>query len=215
MKKIMISGILILATTGMFIMKDQGIPLEMNKNTKSNIMLVNKNNSLPDGYVPKDLVKPNIKFIDSSTEEEKQLNATVANAIEDLFSKAKEEGIIFLGTSAYRSYETQKEVYQSRVKSQGIIKANQYVAKPGTSEHQTGLCIDLTNKDRWFVEATKEATWLKENAHEFGFIIRYPKSKEAITQKEYEPWHIRYVGKDIASDIYNNNLTLEEYSQEK
>lgn len=185
-----------------------------NSNIIANLVVVNNYNKLDKNYVPKNLVKVNIPFIDSISEEEKQLEENVALQLEKLVKMASSEGINYLGTSGYRSYKSQKEIYYNRVKSQGLKKANEYVAKPGTSEHQTGLCIDLTNEDRWFVEVTKEAKWLKENAHKFGFILRYPKGKEDITGKKFEPWHIRYVGEDIAKYIYENNLTLEEYVDE-
>ena len=184
-----------------------------NSNIIANLVVVNNYNKLDKNYVPKNLVKVNIPFIDSISEEE-QLEENVALQVEKLVKMASSEGINYLGTSGYRSYKSQKEIYYNRVKSQGLKKANEYVAKPGTSEHQTGLCIDLTNEDRWFVEVTKEAKWLKENAHKFGFILRYPKGKEDITGKKFEPWHIRYVGEDIAKYIYENNLTLEEYVDE-
>ena len=185
-----------------------------NSNIIANLVVVNNYNKLDKNYVPKNLVKVNIPFIDSISEEEKQLEENVALQLEKLVKMASSEGINYLGKSGYRSYKSQKEIYYNRVKSQGLKKANEYVAKPGTSEHQTGLCIDLTNEDRWFVEVTKEAKWLKENAHKFGFILRYPKGKEDITGKKFEPWHIRYVGEDIAKYIYENNLTLEEYVDE-
>ncbi|EKN36818.1 D-alanyl-D-alanine carboxypeptidase, partial [Clostridium botulinum CFSAN001627] len=124
---------------------------------------------------------------------------------------AKEEGIILLGNSGYRSYRSQKNIYKNRARSQGKELADAYVAKPGFSEHQTGLCIDITNKDRYFVQGTKEADWLAKNCYRFGFIIRYPKEKKSITNIEYEPWHIRYVGKEAAKYIYDNKITLEEY----
>ncbi|MDU2196971.1 MAG: M15 family metallopeptidase [Peptostreptococcaceae bacterium] len=185
-----------------------------NSNIIANLVVVNNYNKLDKNYVPKNLVKVNIPFIDSISEEEKQLEENVALQLEKLVKMASSEGINYLGTSGYRSYKSQKEIYYNRVKSQGLKKANEYVAKPGTSEHQTVLCIDLTNEDRWFVEVTKEAKWLKENAYKFGFILRYPKGKEDITGKKFEPWHIRYVGEDIAKYIYENNLTLEEYVDE-
>lgn len=184
-------------------------------NIITNTLLVNNDNKLDKNYKPIKSDVPNIPFIDSATEEEKQMEEVASKAVEKLFKQAKEEGINFLATSAYRSYASQKEIYNKKVVSDGIKKANEYVAKPGSSEHQTGLCIDVTNEDRWFVGNTKEAIWLAENAHEFGFILRYPKGKENITGKSHEPWHIRYVGKDVAKEIYKNDLTLEEYTDNK
>ncbi|MCC0629685.1 MULTISPECIES: M15 family metallopeptidase [unclassified Clostridioides] len=184
-------------------------------NSISNILLVNKTNGISKNYTPENITKVNIPFVEEATEEEKQMAGEPAKAVEDLVKQANEEGVQFLGSSAYRSYDTQLDTYTRRVKSQGQKKADEYVAKPGYSEHQTGLCIDLTNPERWFVGSTKEAIWLAENAHKFGFIIRYPKDKEDITGTAYEPWHIRYVGKDDAEEIYSKGLTLEEYLQNK
>ncbi|MGL6108097.1 M15 family metallopeptidase [Romboutsia sp.] len=185
------------------------------ENNSKQIILVNDENKLGLDYKPVDLKIPQIPFIDDATNEEQQIEVVVVNAIEELFKVAKSEGINLLGTSAYRSYETQMDIYKKRIKSHGRKSADEYVAKPGSSEHQSGLAIDVTNEDRWFVESTKEATWLKQNAHRFGFILRYPKGKEYITGKSYEPWHIRYVGKEIAKVIFEKGITLEEYIQNK
>ncbi len=207
----------------MFIIKGDAINLSMSSETstktfkekKPDILLVNNDNKIG-SYKPKELRTLDVKFIDDTIKEEKQLEKVAADALEKLFKTAKEEeSINFLATSGYRSYKTQKETYIKRVIAQGKKKAEEYVAIPGTSEHQTGLAIDVTNEDRWFVESTKEAQWLAENAHRFGFIIRYPKGKETITGKKYEPWHIRYVGKDIAKDIFEKGVTLEEYVENK
>ena len=131
--------------------------------------------------------------------------------MERLIEDAKEEGIFLLGNSGYRSYSSQENVYESRIELEGKEIADAYVAKPGFSEHQTGLCIDLTNRDRYFVKGTEEAEWLAENCYKYGFIIRYPEGKEEVTGIAYEPWHIRYVGEDSATYIHNNGITLEEY----
>ncbi|HGM3506399.1 TPA: M15 family metallopeptidase [Clostridioides difficile] len=198
---------------------EQGVEANsQNKNHSNsipNILLVNKTNGISKNYTPENITKVNIPFVEEATEEEKQMAGEPAKAVEDLVKQANAEGIQFLGSSAYRSYDTQLDTYTRRVKSQGQEKADAYVAKPGYSEHQTGLCIDLTNPERWFVGSTKEAIWLAENAHKFGFIIRYPEGKEDITGTAYEPWHIRYVGKDVAEEIYSKGLTLEEYLQNK
>ncbi|ENK0838522.1 M15 family metallopeptidase [Clostridium botulinum] len=174
-------------------------------------LLVNRENGLNKDYIPEGLSIPNISFSDNLEDEEKHVAGIIVKPLEELINTAKEEGIILLGNSGYRSYRSQKNTYKNRVKSQGKKLADAYVAKPGFSEHQTGLCIDITNKDRYFVEGTKEADWLGENCYRFGFIIRYPKGKKSITNIEYEPWHIRYVGKEAAKYIYDNKITLEEY----
>lgn len=177
----------------------------------SEILLVNDNSLLHESYMPDNLTVPKIKFVENAEAEEKQLDEEVAKQIEKLFASAKKEDIIYIGTSGYRSYESQKKIYNREVRKNGKRAAKDYVAQPGSSEHQTGLCIDVTNEIKWFDESTIEAQWLANNAHEFGFIIRYPKGKENITGKKYEPWHIRYVGLDVAKEIYYSKLTLEEY----
>lgn len=117
---------------------------------------------------------------------------------------ALEQGIYLSNNSDFRSYTTQLYLYQSYIEEYSISYANTYAARPGHSEHSTGLAFDVGNTDySW--------NWLNENCHKFGFIIRYQKSKEKITGYNYEPWHIRYVGKENAEKIYNSGLSLEEY----
>lgn len=182
---------------------------------KTNILLVNKENPIPSNYKPKNMIKPNMPFLESVTEEDKIMDSIAAKSMEELFNTAKEEGINLIGTSAYRSYESQKRIYKQNINIRGKEEAKKYVALPGESEHQTGLAIDVTNEERWFHESTKEATWLANNAHKFGFILRYPKGKEHITGYNFEPWHVRYVGKEIAKEIYSEGITLEEYIEKQ
>ncbi|CEH36256.1 M15 family metallopeptidase [Romboutsia lituseburensis] len=176
-----------------------------------NLILVNKENPLDSDYKPSNLVKPNIPFADSANEEERYMKSESSMAIEELFRSAEQEGIKLLGMSAYRSYDSQKNIYYNRIRSVGKKEADRYVAKPGKSEHQTGFAIDITNEDRWFVKSTEEAQWLAKNAHNYGFILRYPENKEDITGVAYEPWHIRYVGKETAKKIYEEQITFEEF----
>lgn len=190
--------------------KDKLVNLN-NTNTRKELALVNIEHGLSKDYKPEGLIMPNIPFATGVNQEEKYVAGIIAKPLEELVHAAKQEGIILLGNSGYRSYKSQKDVYTSRVKSDGKKLADAYVAKPGFSEHQTGLCIDLTNKSSNFVKGTKEADWLAENCYRFGFIIRYPYGKQNITGIEYEPWHIRYVGKEAAKYIYDNRITLEEY----
>ena len=181
----------------------------------SNLILVNKKNPLTSNYKPDSLVKLNIPFLDSASDEERYMKSESSKAIEELFNSAQKEGIKLLGMSAYRSYDLQKDIYYSKIIAVGKKEADRYVAKPGKSEHQTGLAIDVTNEDRWFVKSAKEAKWLAENAHNYGFILRYTENKENITGVAYEPWHIRYVGKEIAEKIYEEQITFEEFIQNK
>lgn len=178
---------------------------------ESNLILVNKENPLDSDYKPSNLVKPNIPFADNANEEERYMKSESSMAIEELFRSAEQEGIKLLGMSAYRSYDSQKNIYYNRIRSVGKKEADRYVAKPGKSEHQTGFAIDITNEDRWFVKSTEEAQWLAKNAHNYGFILRYPENKEDITGVAYEPWHIRYVGKETAKKIYEEQITFEEF----
>ena len=142
-------------------------------------------------------------------------NATAKNKLNELIGSAKNEGVKFKIISGYRSYNYQKEVYQGWVNSLGQKEADKVSARPGHSEHQTGLAYDLGNGGSCDLEScfgdTKEGKWLKLNAHKYGFIIRYPKDKVNITGYSYEPWHLRYVGIEHAKSIYEQKISLEEY----
>ena len=115
--------------------------------------------------------------------------------------------------SAYRSYTNQETLYNRYVQKDGSIKADTYSARPGHSEHQTGLAVDVHNTVLPYTsfDKTNEFTWMKENAHKYGFILRYPKDKTNITGYDYEPWHNRYIGVEHATYIYENNITFDEY----
>ena len=174
------------------------------------VILVNGDYGVGD-YKPEKLVVPNIEFNDDSCNEEKKVSYEIKERLENMINDAKSDNVVLIGNSAYRSYKSQKEVYNNRVNENKKKKAEDYVAKPGFSEHQTGLCIDVTNRDKYFVKGTEEADWIANNCYKYGFIIRYPEGKENITGISYEPWHIRYVGKEIAKQIHNKGITLEEY----
>ncbi|EOD01234.1 D-alanyl-D-alanine carboxypeptidase family protein [Caldisalinibacter kiritimatiensis] len=185
-------------------------------NPVSRLALVNKNNRLTENYAPDNLVVPNIPFPYKEYYPKKLMREDAAYALEQLFNKAEEDGIDLYATSGYRSYSYQEYIFTSKVMERGINIANQTSAKPGESEHQTGLAMDVTSPSVNFrltqsFGETKEGKWLKANAHKYGFIIRYPVNKEHITGYNYEPWHIRYVGKDVAKYIAENDITLEEY----
>ncbi|HEY5587168.1 MAG TPA: D-alanyl-D-alanine carboxypeptidase family protein [Ruminiclostridium sp.] len=184
------------------------------QNPYSILALVNKHNSLPSTYVPQNLVVPNIPFLYLEFLPQKLMRFEAAQALEQLFAKAKKDNISLLGVSGYRSYNAQVNIFGNKIKASS--NANQSSARPGESEHQTGLSIDLTSPSINYVLTqsfgeTKEGKWLKENAPNYGFIIRFPQGKELITGYQYEPWHIRYVGIPVAKKISQNNLTLEEY----
>ncbi|AJH00672.1 D-alanyl-D-alanine carboxypeptidase [Clostridium beijerinckii] len=200
--------------TGNYSSNDKDKLVEVNTaNGSEKILLVNEKHGLSGNYTPEGLSIPNIPFSNGSDDEEKHVAGTVVKPLEELVNAAKKDGIILLGNSGYRSYKSQEDIYENRVISQGKKLADAYVAKPGFSEHQTGLCIDITNKNGYFGKGTKEADWLAKNCYRFGFIIRYPYGKKSVTGIEYEPWHIRYVGKEAAKYIHDNGITLEEYLQ--
>ena len=130
-----------------------------------------------------------------------------------MFAAAKSErGFNMWAQSGFRSYSTQKSVYNNWVKKDGKAKADTYSARAGYSEHQSGLAADLNHVGSSF-DNTKEAKWLEENCYKYGFILRYPKGKQDVTGYIYESWHFRYVGIPLATKLYNNGdwLTLEEY----
>jgi D-alanyl-D-alanine carboxypeptidase len=179
-------------------------------------VLVNKQYSLPEDYKPADLIYPNVDFIFEDKIEKRMMREEAGKALELMFQAAEKDNMHFAGVSAYRSHQRQIEVFNNYVAKDGEEKAKTYSAMPGTSEHETGLAIDVTTHDGACAAQdcfgdTKEAAWLAEHAHEYGFIIRYPEGKENITGYKYEPWHIRYVGVDAATEIFEAKITLEEY----
>ncbi|GAB6138409.1 D-alanyl-D-alanine carboxypeptidase family protein [Halanaerobaculum tunisiense] len=180
------------------------------------LVLVNKNYSLPADYVPQNLVVPGVSFPFEEFQQKKLMREEAATALERLFTRANQENIDLYAISGYRSYDRQEAIFGAKAMERGLEVANRFSAKPGESEHQTGLAMDVSSPQVNFrltqeFGATKEGSWLRENAPQFGFIIRYSKGKKEITGYQYEPWHIRYVGEDIASEIAKQNITLEEY----
>lgn len=190
--------------------------VELDRDPESITVLVNKELSLPTNYVPKDLVVPNVKFSITYYDEKKLMRKEAAEALEDLFLAAEKDGYTLYGISAYRSYKRQYDIFTNNIKKKGFNHTLKYSAKPGYSEHQTGLAIDVSVKSiRNLLDSsfsnTPEGKWLDKNAHLYGYIIRYPEDKSSITGYSYEPWHIRYVGVSLATYLYENNLVLEEY----
>lgn len=178
--------------------------------------LVNKQNKLPENYKPSELVYPDVAFLFSEKIDKRKMRKEAADALEELFAAAKKDDIYLAGVSAYRSHSTQKSLFERYVKKDGMEKALTYSAYPGTSEHETGLAIDVSGSDgKCAAEScfggTDEALWLDKHAPEYGFIIRYPEGKQAITGYKYEPWHLRYVGTELAAELDSKDLTLEEY----
>ena len=155
------------------------------------ILVVNKTYPLPSSYAP-------------------GWETEASGPLWEMISAAKSEGVKLWMTSGYRSYYDQQYIYNGYVKRDGQEEADTYSARPGHSEHQTGLAYDL-NDLTWDFGETPEGIWVAENCHKYGFILRYPAGKEEITGYKYEPWHIRYVGVEKATEIYESGLCLEEF----
>lgn len=173
------------------------------------LVLVNKYNFLPNNYKPEDLT-----YVPGAYGNNVPMREVIKEPFIELQKAAEEEiGIILKPTTAFRDQSFQNTLYNNYVAKDGVEAADTYSARPGFSEHQTGLAIDL--KNTLISSSTRlndsDFEWLSNNAHRFGFIIRYPKEKVDITGYQFENWHIRYVGLNIAKTIYENNLTLEEY----
>lgn len=160
----------------------------------NDLLIANKTYALPSSYAPGSLLN------------------TFMDAFYSMQSAATNEGISLSIISGYRSYTTQQNLYQNYVNRDGKALADTYSARAGHSEHQTGLAADINSLDQSFIN-TFEGKWLNDNCYKYGFIIRYPKGKENITGYMYEPWHIRYVGIEMATSLYNNGnwISLEEY----
>ncbi len=172
-----------------------------------NLILVNKFYHLNSNYIPNDLISLTGQYNKGTNNKMKK---EAALALMEMIDGAKLDNIIIYNMSSYRSYEYQNTLYNNYVARDGKQNADIYSARPGYSEHQTGLCADLNEISDKF-DNTDEAKWLKNNAYKYGFILRFPKDKEDITGYKYESWHYRYVGKKAAKIIYNDNITLEEY----
>lgn len=181
------------------------------------LILANKKYLMQKTYIPADLVVPNVEFsFGDTTIEKAHMRKAAALGLEKMFQGAKSSGYELYAVSGYRSYKRQQEVFDAEVAAKGDAKAREAVAYPGTSEHQTGLAMDISSKSQDFnltesFGTTEEGKWAKENAHKYGFILRYPAGKEAVTGYQYESWHFRYVGEEAATIIYQNNWTLEEF----
>lgn len=179
------------------------------KNLNTNLILVNKYHYLTKNYVPNNLVPINPDYARSGM----SLVKEAKEAFEKLSQDAKQDNMMIFAISSYRSYDYQLNLYNTYVAADGKKAVDTYSARAGFSEHQTGLVVDVYDGITPYTsfEETKEFKWMQENAHKYGFILRYPKDKVKITGYQYESWHYRYVGKKIAKIIKEANLSLEEY----
>lgn len=216
-------------------------PISLTALQSPHIILVNVDNLLDKKYKPSPLVK--VKDVKRATSAAVELEETTAIALKEMFDEAKTvtsytytvldskgnekeitaefaDGMVLYLKSGYRSYGQQATIYANYLERNNGVDDG-YVAKPGSSEHQSGYCADILNK-KWAglnymneeFETEAEAIWMKENCASFGFILRYPKDKEDVTMISYEPWHFRYVGKEVAGYIMSRGLSLEEFTVE-
>ena len=172
-------------------------------------VLVNKHRQLSSKYVPDDLVTIDEEYVKADGEIEIERN--VAKAFYDMAEAASKEGLELMVSSGYRSYEDQEEITNTYLELYGQKYVDNYVAKPGFSEHQTAMSLDIASKSVNTFVNSDEYVWMMDNAYKYGFILRYPRSKEDITGYKCEAWHYRYVGKKIAKYIKENNITYDEY----
>ena len=185
--------------------------IQKSDTSKGNLIIVNKYYQLDNDYYYGELDTMDKAYDNKSGS---KLNKEAYAAFQKLVDAGEKEGYHIRNNSAYRSYNTQRGLYNNYKNSNGLTWADKWSARPGHSEHQTGLALDVGVKNEYSLgkfESSPEFTWMKNNAHLYGFILRYPKGKEYITGYGYEPWHYRYVGVDVATYIYENNITYEEY----
>ena len=168
--------------------------------------LVNKYHKLPSNYEAKDLVTLSKTYSSRGH----KIKKAASEPLMKMIDAARADGLNLLVISGYRTESTQRGLFNNSVKRHGMDHALIYSAKPGYSEHQLGLAVDLNSTEESF-DQTKEYKWLKANSYKYGFIERYPKGKEFITGYGYEPWHYRYLGVDLATKVYTENVTYEEY----
>lgn len=172
-------------------------------NPNDNLVLVNKYYAFDESYVPEDLTQV----------ENTYMRKEAADNMVKMVTDMRTQGLTVILLSGYRGYNKQVMLYNGYIKKDGKDKADTYSARPGHSEHQSGLAMDLSNT--WDLyegfENTPEFAWLSDHAHEYGYILRYTKDKVYMTGYVYEPWHYRYVGIDVATKIHDENLTFEEY----
>lgn len=181
-------------------------------------VIANKRRPLqPTTYTPGDLVVPDVPLRLTDQDEEMQLRQVTATAIEELFADAKQDGLDLMVSSAFRSYDYQSGLYNRYVQQQGQAVADTQSARPGHSEHQTALAVDVEPTSRECeVEQCfanlPEGKWVAQNAYKYGFVVRYQQDKDHITGYMYEPWHLRYVGKPLAAELHTlGDPTLEEF----
>lgn len=181
--------------------------------SKGNLLLVNKFYKLDENYTPESLTDISNWYSWGPTGTHKITKETY-EAFIDMYNKALESDIKLIVNSSYRNYKSQESTYNELKTMLGSKRADAQAARPGHSEHETGLALDIFSNKNTSTENFKDSEayiWLKEHAHEYGFIERYPESKEYLTGYAFESWHWRYVGIEAATQIYNEQITFDEY----
>lgn len=166
--------------------------------------LVNKSHALPSDYVPDDLVSipsfPNLQIRDDAVDD-----------LENLIAAAKLDNVYLIPYSTYRSYDYQERLYNGYLEDDPKEVVDTYSARPGHSEHQTGLALDIRSSSHWSNLTDSDYEWMLNNSYKYGFIVRYPKDNSSITGYKEEPWHIRYIGIEHATKVHELNITFDEY----
>ncbi len=187
----------------------------LNTDTATYTLLVNKEYPLSSKYIPY-MVEPDVEIYHKGINERRYLQPIAATALEELFAAAEQDGFHLVLRCGFRSYNLQKAIYSWNLKTYGYYEVTRYHALEGTSEHQTGLAVDLCceatdYKNNYDILKTPEYAWLLKNAHLYGWILRYPEDKTEITGYNFEPWHFRYVGVELATYLKEQDIVLEEY----
>lgn len=177
--------------------------------TKNELMLVNRYYGLSEDYEPDDIVDVPTQYAYSG----KKISKSILDKIISLINAGKQEGFTFVVSDGYRSYKEQENIYNNYVDSYGMSQTDEIVARPGHSEYQTGLSFDLKPYNQVIedVSTNSEYLWLKDNAYKYGFIFRFEKEHESVTQFPSSSWRLRYVGDSAASLIYSEKISFEEY----
>lgn len=191
------------------------VPVDNYEDPASIWTLVNKERAIPTGYVPPELVVVGVSTRSNATSDEKRVRQTIIDPLTQMFEAAFEEGHSLMVGSAYRSATTQDLLFNTYVARVGYEQANKYSAHPGHSEHQTGLAVDISTVSQqcYLAECfigTADGQWLADNAYKYGFHLRYPKGQETITGYNFEPWHYRYVGIELATALHQSGITLDQ-----
>lgn len=185
------------------------------KQSDSLWVIVNKQQAMPADFVPKNLVDMRNKYTVNNSNEA-QLRSDAFTSLTKMINAAKNSKIPVEIISGYRAYSLQSIIYNDNVTKEGQANADKTSARPGHSEHQTGLAVDINNFEsncrlNVCFGSTKTGKWVASNAHNYGFIVRYQKGTKDVVGFSYEPWHLRYVGKELSSELYKQKATMEEF----